>query len=302
MILRTFLGEPHKIALIKRFIAMPRLTKIAIRGRLVGGFCRIFSVLNEVFVPVAATTSANASFKMREIPTVRRARDERTGTIAKGWGSRMTNLFKGEIGKLFPLLAALDEAGLSAGMMEVISVNHSDGDNSLARAMLAAYAAALAEAGKISIETFVQFVQYIKPPFEKLSSMFGSVNPNYATVQIKPIEPCKNVDRSNRKVTFRLFRIARTMTTKEVIALIKAAGFRPALYEELVAVLDRCPWELSKARVVAALGSVAKTERGTRTPYASNTCEGRQLDLSEPSNHVADVWSKEWEFLVVEDR
>lgn len=205
----------------------------------------------------------------------------------------MANLFSKQIGKLGPFLAALDSAGLSGDKFEAVADGFSQGDNSLAVLMVSA----LAALGRKIEEAFVAFVNYLlQPSLDELRKAFGWVNDAYGRAKFEPIAACRDIDRTNRDVAFRYFRIKRTMTTKQILAAMDKAGLRPAMYEELLAFAGKYQDEQRKFPIVA-LGSVAVLVGGVRVAYLDENDLARDLNLRYDG--PSDEWLGRYVFLAV---
>lgn len=104
---------------------------------------------------------------------------------------------------------------------------------------------------------FDVLVDYTTPAFETLQAWFvGYIDPAYRDIVFEPIPACKDVSRVNGKIEAVLVHLGRNVSNESVLAELDRLGYRPALYEELVA-FSRTNPAMGLEYPVVALGSVA---------------------------------------------
>lgn len=114
----------------------------------------------------------------------------------------------------------------------------------------------------VAKRSYKAFVDYDQPSYNELLSLFrGRVEDRYKeTTKFETIKKYKDVNRNSRQVTFYYVRIDRRAPTAEIITAMDQLGFRPAIYEELLAFAKQFPDE--RKNYVVALGSVCEHPDG----------------------------------------
>jgi hypothetical protein len=126
-------------------------------------------------------------------------------------------------------------------------------------------------------------VEYRHPSAAELLRIFEDMHASLQKWPIKflPLEAYRDISRETRVIDFELLKLdSEGLNTESLIKAIDILGFRPALYEELIAFATRFPDEQRK-RVIYALGSYRR-EYGARCPPYLNFQggQGRYLGWS----------------------
>lgn len=136
-----------------------------------------------------------------------------------------------------------------------------------------------AVAAKEVSAVFKAMVEYAQPTYEDLKTAFDWVDSDYRAAKFEAIDRCKGVARVAGELTLHYVHLGRDASTDEILAEMDRLGFRPALYEELLAFGRQYPDEQRKYPVVA-LGStwvISSGRRGVAVLFGGGS--GRYLSL-----------------------
>lgn len=152
-------------------------------------------------------------------------------------------------------------------------------------------------AAKVEGRAFTVLVEYRQRSYAELKLAFDWVNKGYKNAEFKPIDICKDVSTETREIEFELVHLNEDVSTDEILADLDKRGFRPALYEELLAFATKHPDEQKKYEIVA-LGSVCRSSNGHHlcSPYLSQDDLGRGLIFDWVEG---GWWDDDYRFLVV---
>ena len=121
-------------------------------------------------------------------------------------------------------------------------------------------------------------VIYTQPKYADLKKAFDWLSDGYKSVSFKPIEVCKDVSTETREIEFELVHLDKEMHTDAILAELDRRGFRPALYEEILAFAAKYTDEQRKYPIVA-LGSVCQDDGDLDSPYVFEVDVGRYLNM-----------------------
>ncbi|MFA6447184.1 MAG: hypothetical protein WCW31_02900 [Patescibacteria group bacterium] len=152
----------------------------------------------------------------------------------------------------------------------------------------------------VPTEKFSATVVYARPTYDELKRRFDYVDSAHRDSDKEfNIVFSKGVSCDNREVVFEYFHMGCTATTHELLAEIDRKGFRPALYEELLAFAEKYPEEQKRYRITA-LGT------WSGLPQAANLILAFAARLSFDANGRCLIlgclgidWDKNERFLVV---
>lgn len=112
--------------------------------------------------------------------------------------------------------------------------------------------------------TFTAVVKYIQPSYTELKQAFDHVDNHFSYAKLEPIERCRKISREQREVVFEYIHFGREISPDDALEEMDRRGFRPALYEELLAFAKQYPNEHRKFEI-EALGSFGLDRFGFRS-------------------------------------